>query len=204
MNVQPTKYSEIPFQFFNKSDRLGQILDWTASAAESSGAKGGARRNRGYAEGEGRDEDDMSFSLVDGGRAGARGRGGGLARGGALARPGAGPRRDGQRGGGRGGSAAAGGRGGAARSGRRGGRVGWGAGRDFGRDQRNRESSIKIGENWHALEEIEFSRLSKLRLDVDTEEVDTLCVLRVAIWELTALTSYLAIVQRTVRLPLRI
>lgn len=147
--------------------------------AYASGAAGGEH-------GEGAEGDEASFSLVDGGRSGlkSRGAGGGLGRGGSsLGRPGGGGRGGSMAGGGRGGAAGGGARGGAggggARGGRRGGgggggRIGWGGGRDYGRDQRVRDPSIRIGDQWTALEDIEFSRLSKLRLDVETEDVDTL------------------------------
>jgi len=36
--------------------------------------------------------------------------------------------------------------------------------------QRTRDSSVTVGQDWVMLEEIEFSRLSKLSLTVDTPE----------------------------------
>lgn len=139
------------------------------------------------------DEDEASFSVVSGaagakkpagqsggglqrggGRPGQMGRGGQFgARGpnGQFLRQG-GPHQMGARGpmgmrnqqqqGGRGGYQ--GGRGGF-----QGGRGGW---RD--KEQRTREASIDVGSDWVSLEEIEFSRLSKLRLEVDIDEVETM------------------------------
>jgi translation initiation factor 3 subunit D len=58
--------------------------------------------------------------------------------------------------------------------GRRGGFGGWG--RTWNdRQQRTRDASVQIGPDWVVLEEIEFSRLAKLRLEVETEEVETMC-----------------------------
>ena len=43
-----------------------------------------------------------------------------------------------------------------------------------GQNHRTRESSVAISPEWQMLEEIEFHRLSKLRLEVD--EPEDLCV----------------------------
>jgi translation initiation factor 3 subunit D len=137
------------------------------------------------------DEDEASFSLVDGNKSAATKRGGAggaglgnMGRGGQFGRGGRGGAR-GARGGvqsyGRGG--AQGGRGdygygrGGARGGRggaQGGRYGW---KDWNKEQRTRDASVTIASDWTVLEEIEFSRLSKLRLDVDTEQPENLSVL---------------------------
>lgn len=135
------------------------------------------------------EEDEASFSLVDGGKTSTRARsaGGSLgnigrntnyARGGGQRGGLQGSRRDlNQRGGGMAGSNLRGQYGGQrGAAGRRGGltRSGWN--RDWsGRDQRSRESSVQVGDKWNLLEEIEFSRLSKLRLDVETDDVETMC-----------------------------
>lgn len=99
-----------------------------------------------------------------GGRGGARGGAAG-GRGGAQAygRQGQQGRQDYSRAGGRGG-----------RGGQQGGRVGW---KDWNKEQRTRDASVVIASDWAVLEEIEFTRLAKLRLEVDTTEVETVCVL---------------------------
>jgi translation initiation factor 3 subunit D len=210
----PAAFTEIPYQSFNKSERLGTIIDWSsdgrgdrygstsnsapfggkmrAGAAESKDAAGGLYAYR-------HDEDEASFSLVAGATGARRGASGG------LGNMGRGNFRGG-RGGQRGGYGATGGRtgpgqggyysnatlgresragwqprGGAGRRGGAGGRggysSGWGGGREWmGREQRTREASVQAGPDWVVLEEIEFVRLGKLRLEVDTEDVETLCV----------------------------
>lgn len=92
-----------------------------------------------------------------GARGGARGASGGRggARGGAQ-----GGRQDFGRGGARGG-----------RGGAQGGRFGW---KDWNKEARVRDASVVVGSAWAVLEEIEFSRLAKLRLDVDTEDPETM------------------------------
>jgi translation initiation factor 3 subunit D len=126
------------------------------------------------------DEDEASFSLVDGAKSAAAKRGGAsggsgggignMGRSGQFSRGGG----VGGRGGARGG--AAGGRGAQQAFGRGGGkarpqnRIGW---KDWNKEQRTRDASVVIGSDWAVLEEIEFSRLSKLRLDVDTTDVET-------------------------------
>ena len=200
----PAAYAEMPYQSFNKSERLGAIVDWTASASTAVDRYGrpiGARLQSG-ATAEGKDgassslyayrhdADDASFSLVDAGRSGAGARRGG---GGPLASAGRGYSRG--RGGARGGAGyGAGGRGGAAgargarnglargAAGRRGGydrgfqRSGWGSRTNdyWQRDQRAREASVQAGPDWSVLEEIEFVRLGKLRMEVDTEVPETI------------------------------
>ncbi|KAH9915870.1 translation initiation factor eIF-3 subunit D, partial [Amylocystis lapponica] len=106
-------------------------------------------------------EDESSFSLVDN-KAGTVRRGGPSR--GRMGRGGAFGRGNAQRGG-RGGFG--GGRGGAQRGGRR----GW---RDWEKNNRWREASVAISPEWAMLEEIEFHRLAKLRLEVDDpEDLDT-------------------------------
>lgn len=39
-----------------------------------------------------------------------------------------------------------------------------------------REPSVQVQSDWVPLEDIEFSRLAKLRLEVDVEQAQTLCV----------------------------
>ncbi|KAJ6536716.1 eukaryotic translation initiation factor 3 subunit D [Mycena vulgaris] len=179
------KFKDIPYAPYSKSDKLGRFADWNDSTTDNrqsaagptqsqnarGGGPGGRRRDGGQAFGSGTAsafayfhvEDESSFSLVDNKTAPPR-RGGGFARGG--------------RGGARGGASynntrggpQRGGRGGFARGGnnQRGGRRGW---RDWEKNNRTRESSVVISPQWSMLEEIEFHRLAKLRLEVD-EPVD--------------------------------
>lgn len=123
--------------------------------------------------------DEASFSIVDNTRASGAKRGGAAlsqmtrGRGGAARTAGG---RQGALGGavagrtgavaGRGGRLGGAQRGGAmgAVGGARGGRrPGW---RDWDRPQRTRDPSVVVGPDWEQIEEIEFSRLAKLRLDV--------------------------------------
>ncbi|GAA97192.1 uncharacterized protein L969DRAFT_69651 [Mixia osmundae IAM 14324] len=201
----PTKFADIPFQSYSKSDRVGTIVEWANAASAPAAYQGGGydrsnagsrRQREAYGDTSGmgsykeyqNDEDEASFSLVDGGasaraKATAGQQGGnsfaGGARGGFRGRGGYRPYRGGAAVGGRGGYPAnATGRGGyqqrgGFRGGMRGGsRGGWVNGR--WEQQRTRESSVHIGQDWIVLEEIEFARLSKLRLDVDTSDADTL------------------------------
>ncbi|KAF9963217.1 hypothetical protein BGZ70_007554 [Mortierella alpina] len=54
--------------------------------------------------------------------------------------------------------------------GQRGGRRGYSNWRDFDRNQRVRDASVKVGSEWNMLEEIEFSRLNKLQFEVEEPE----------------------------------
>ena len=54
-----------------------------------------------------------------------------------------------------------------------GGRFGW---KDWNKELRVRDASVTVTNEWNELEEIEFSRLSKLRMDVDTQNPETLFV----------------------------
>ncbi|KAJ6460729.1 eukaryotic translation initiation factor 3 subunit D [Mycena vitilis] len=174
------KFKDIPYAPYSKSDKLGRFADWNDSTTDNrqggggapqnqnarGGGPGGRRRDGGQAFGSGTAsafayfhvEDESSFSLVDNKTAPPR-RGGAFNRGG--------------RGGGRGGPYNNNSRGGPQRGGRgfggrgnnqRGGRRGW---RDWEKNNRTRESSVVISPQWSMLEEIEFHRLAKLRLEVD-------------------------------------
>jgi translation initiation factor 3 subunit D len=188
----------IPYAPFSKNDKLGRIVDWNAEATQPAAATtsrqtGGKYREPKEAFGASsagtfayyHDEDEASFSLVAGGAATKKAGGasaGGLR--GSQTRTAANGRTAG-----RGGAAGQAGRGGArnaAQGGRdargqqqgraggrgaQGGRLGY---RDWNKEQRTRDASVNIGSDWQQLEEIEFSRLSKLRLDVDTDEPETL------------------------------
>ncbi|KAE9407285.1 translation initiation factor eIF-3 subunit D [Gymnopus androsaceus JB14] len=178
------KFKDIPYAPYSKSDKLGRFADWNETTSDTRQSAvgvpstqntrtgpGGRRREGTQAFGSGTAsafayfhvEDESSFSLVDNKAAPAR-RGGTFARGRGNARGGAGnynARGTGQRGG-RGGFVS--GRGGNAQ---RGGRRGW---RDWEKNTRTRESSVVISPQWSMLEEIEFHRLAKLRLEVEEPE----------------------------------
>lgn len=121
-------------------------------------------------------EDEGSFSVVSNVRDSGKsryGRGAVFTRGRGGQRGGRGDARGGrqtfQRGGGRGGQSYD--RAGRPTGGGRGRRFGW---RDYDKPARNRDASINIKAEWQLLEEIEFSRLSKLNLDADEgEDVDS-------------------------------
>ncbi|OCH94276.1 eukaryotic translation initiation factor 3 subunit 7 [Obba rivulosa] len=180
------KFRDIPYAPYSKTDKLGRFADWNdisgdnrqnhAGSTQAQGARSGgpgARRRDGQpAFGSGtasafayfHAEDESSFSLVDN-KTSTQRRGGALSRGRGSGRGGAGGNRGGAQRGGRGGFF--GSRGGAQRGGRR----GW---RDWEKTGRARESSVAISPEWSMLEEIEFHRLAKLRLEVDDpEDLDT-------------------------------
>ncbi|KXT14628.1 hypothetical protein AC579_3699 [Pseudocercospora musae] len=185
-----TTLNGVPYAPFSKGDKLGRMADWTAEGKDREGRGGRQQFNNRYRDQiygagpgglqtafaiEGTNEEN-TFSLVDrtqptrsrgfGGRGSAvfgRGRGG--QRGGATN----------QRGG-RGTFTRVQGRGGqqyndrGGRGGRRGGRFGW---KDYDKPQRNREASVQPKDTWRVLEEIDFSRLSKLNLDTgEGEDLD--------------------------------
>lgn len=180
----PSEFTEIPYESFSKSDRalaFPRPADWFSSDpayATSGGPPGGSKRGARANLYEGAPEDDEgAFSLVDksvtsktrGGPGGGPGFGrGGFQRGGAR--------------GGRGGpGGAGGGRGGFARGGGGRGRGtqvlrgGYGSysyrGNRWGdQNQKTRTATVQVRSDWQMLEEIEFPRLSKLRLEVDTDE----------------------------------
>ncbi|KLO10228.1 translation initiation factor eIF-3, subunit D [Schizopora paradoxa] len=183
------KFKDIPYAPFAKSDKISRFADWNGVAGDDKqggqgaayGGRAGAgnrRRDGAPAFGSGlanafadlRIDDEASFSVVDnrttaprrGGPGFNRGRGG---RGTSFA-----SNRGNQRGGGRGG-----GNFGPGRGGQRGGGGGWGYGgrrgyRDWDKNGRAREASVTVLPDWVMLEEIEFHRLSKLRLDVEEPE----------------------------------
>ncbi|KAI0092405.1 translation initiation factor eIF-3 subunit D [Irpex rosettiformis] len=178
------KFKDIPYAPYSKSDKLGRFADWNDISGDSRGAGVGAlpsQSTRGGAAGRGRRdgqpafgsgtasafayfhaEDESSFSLVDSKTTAVR-RGGTSARGRGSTRGTLGfAGRGGAQRGGRGGFTP--GRGG---GGQRGARRGW---RDWEKNNRTREASVAISSEWQMLEEIEFHRLAKLRLDVDDPE----------------------------------
>ncbi|KAF8558718.1 translation initiation factor eIF-3, subunit D [Imleria badia] len=178
------KFKDIPYAPYAKSDKLGRFADWNDTTSEgrqaavglpntrdTRGMAGRSKREGAQAFGSGTAsafayfhvEDESTFSLVD--NKAAPPRRGGFTRGRASGRGGGNffTARGAQRGA-RGG--VTGGRGAAQRGGRR----GW---RDWEKTNRTRESSVAISPQWTMLEEIEFHRLAKLKLDVDeAEDID--------------------------------
>ncbi|KAF8732570.1 hypothetical protein AX14_004181 [Amanita brunnescens Koide BX004] len=175
------KFKDIPYAPFSKSDKLGRFADWNETVSDTRQSAAGApaaqntrqgvpnrRRDGAPTFGSGTAsafayfhvEDESSFSLVDNKAAPPRksgpARGRGNARGGATYNTRGGART------GRGGIA-----GRNAINQRNAGRRGW---RDWDKGNRARESSVVISPQWSMLEEIDFVRLSKLRLDVDEPE----------------------------------
>ncbi|TRM67824.1 eukaryotic translation initiation factor 3 subunit D [Schizophyllum amplum] len=178
------KFKDIPYAPFSKSDKLGRFADWNDLSADgrqtavglpstqNRAGPGGRRRDGAQAFGSGTAsafayfhvEDESSFSLVDNRGAPPTRRGGGFNRGRGAPRGGYntwGNRGGGQRGG-RGGPG-----GGRNMNQRGGGRRGW---RDWDKNNRTRESSVVVQPSWQVLEEIEFHRLAKLRLEVEEPE----------------------------------
>jgi translation initiation factor 3 subunit D len=123
-------------------------------------------------------EDESSFSVVDNTRTQKRtfGRGGGTVFRGRGGQRGAMNQRGGRGGFQRVGAAGRGQQGGyydsrGGRGGRGGRRFGW---RDYDKPQRIREPSVNIRPDWTMLEEVDFSRLSKLNLDApEGEDLDS-------------------------------
>jgi translation initiation factor 3 subunit D len=184
-----TTLNGVPYAPFSKGDKLGRMADWTAEGKEREGRGGRQAYNNRYRDQvygatglqtafaiEGQNE-ESTFSLVDRSQPTTRGRGFGRgsaifgrgrggARGAANQRGGRGTFQ--RVGGGRGGQQGYDSRGG--RGGRRGGRFGW---KDYDKPQRNREASVQPKDSWRMLEEIDFSRLSKLNLDTgEGEDLD--------------------------------
>ncbi|KAI0307061.1 translation initiation factor eIF-3 subunit D [Multifurca ochricompacta] len=171
------KFKDIPYAPYSKSDKLGRFADWNDISGDSRQATSGSainsrtgtrgRRDGAQTFGSGlpsafafQVEDESSFSLVDN-KAGAPRRGGLFARGrgasrGTTSYGSRAPQRNT-----RGGFTVNRG------PGQRGGRKGW---REWEKNNRTRESSVAIDPSWQMLEEIEFHRLTKLRLEVDEPE----------------------------------
>ncbi|KAF2860847.1 eukaryotic translation initiation factor 3 subunit D [Piedraia hortae CBS 480.64] len=184
-----TTLNGVPYAPFSKGDKLSRIADWTTEGKdrERGGRQAHDRRYRDHiygAAGPGglqtvfsleQQNEESSFSLVDRSQTWARGRGF-SSRGNAVFR-GRGQRGAVQQRGGRGTFQRVGGRGGQqsydsgrGRGGRGGRRFGW---KDYDKPQRNREASVQPKDSWRLMEEIDFSRLSKLNLDTgDGEDLD--------------------------------
>ncbi|KAH9482307.1 Eukaryotic translation initiation factor 3 subunit D [Psilocybe cubensis] len=184
------KFKDIPYAPYSKSDKLGRFADWNDLSSDNrqnvaglpatqnvrGGGPGGRRGDRNQAFGSGTAsafayfhvEDESSFSLVDNKAAPAR-RGTGFSRGRGGVRGTA--NYSNVRGSGRGGRGGAAFRGGANQRNAPNQRRGW---RDWEKNNRARESSVVISPQWNMLEEVEFHRLAKLRLEIDEpEELDS-------------------------------
>ncbi|KAF9365475.1 hypothetical protein BGX34_009904 [Mortierella sp. NVP85] len=188
-----SQFRDIPYAPYAKADKLGRIADWSAPEGTqgkdgrgTSGDQRGGRSNfRNF-----RDnyvpfgsnaanafnyqhtEDEASFSVVDNRSTGQKKTTGFKSASNQRAGRG-GFRQQGQQrsqfqrlGANRGGF------GGARQQqgGQRGGRRGYGGWRDYDRNQRVRDASVKVAPDWTMLEEIEFSRLNKLQFEVDDPE----------------------------------
>lgn len=171
----PEKFKDMPYQPFSKSDRLGKVSDWTGATytdrkyANKYTSQFGSNDRYTYFH----DEDESSFKLVDTStipKRGFRGRGKMMFRG-----------RFSGRGGwhNRGGHGSWGNRnqGGWNNNRNYRGRGGynqrrWGRGR-WGHDDKRRDASVKVGEDWKVIKEIEFSQLAILRMN-DLPEAEDL------------------------------
>jgi translation initiation factor 3 subunit D len=179
-----TTLNGVPYAPFSKGDRLGRMADWTEGKDRERGGRQ-QYNNRGYRDAQvygsqntpfalQAAEDEASFSVVDNTRTSTRTRT--FTRGGAGGFRGRGGQRGGQnQRGGRGTYQRVGGRNqqqGYDSRGNRGGR----GNRRFGyndKPQRSRDPSIVVKPDWNLLEEIEFTRLTKLSLDTpDGEDLD--------------------------------
>ncbi|KAB5594622.1 Eukaryotic translation initiation factor 3 subunit D [Ceratobasidium theobromae] len=172
----PPQFKDIPYAPFSKTDKLGKFADWTEAAEgrDRAGATGTQQRYGGRREGQPaygsgstnafayiHEQDEATFSVVD--NKAAAPRRGGM---GTFGRGRGGTRGTATRAGTTGRTPA---RGGAAQrtNARAPVRKGW---KDWDKPSRTRESSVPINPTWRILEEIDFPRLSKLRLEVDDPE----------------------------------
>ncbi|KAI9271593.1 eukaryotic translation initiation factor 3 subunit D [Phascolomyces articulosus] len=181
-DVIPLKFQDIPYAPYSKGDKLGRVADWTNPDAQKqdnrevsgrTGRPGFNRFNRDQHQAYGaafastfaytHTEDESSFSVVDNRSAAAK----------KMAIKAAG----GQRGRVQTKQAPTGGsgfrtvnqRGGRQQQGRR--KYGY---KDYDKPQRVRNASINVGADWKMLDEIEFSRLSKLTFGIpEAEDVES-------------------------------
>ncbi|KAI9498259.1 eukaryotic translation initiation factor 3 subunit D [Zychaea mexicana] len=181
-DVVPLQLRDIPYAPYSKGDKLGRVADWTNPDAQKqdnreqtgrTGRTGFNRFNRDQHQAYGASfastfaythtEDESSFSVVDNRSAAAK----------KMALKAAG---GGQRGRAQGKQASTGapgyrtvnqrgGAGGRQQQGRR--KYGY---KDYDKPQRVRNASINIGADWKILDEIEFSRLSKLTFGIPEAE----------------------------------
>ncbi|KAF9170366.1 hypothetical protein BGX21_009114 [Mortierella sp. AD011] len=185
------QFRDIPYAPYSKADKLGRIADWSAPegaqgkdnrGADQRGGRAGFRNfrdnyvpfgsNAANAFNYQHTEDEASFSVVDN-RSAAQKKTTGFKSASSQRGGRGGSRQQGQQrsqfqrlGANRGGF------GGARQQqgGQRGGRRGFSNWRDFDRNQRVRDASVKVGTDWTMLEEIEFSRLNKLQFEVEEPE----------------------------------
>ncbi|KAG2221654.1 hypothetical protein INT45_001179 [Circinella minor] len=178
-DVIPLKFQDIPYAPFSKGDKLGRVADWTNPDAQKqdnrevtgrTGRSGFNRFNRDQHQAYGaafastfaytHTEDESSFSVVDNRSANAKKMAikaaGGGQRGRVQTKE---PRTN------TGGYRTVNQRGGRQQQGRR--RYGY---KDYDKPQRVRNASINIGADWKMLDEIEFSRLSKLNFGIPEAE----------------------------------
>jgi translation initiation factor 3 subunit D len=172
---EETMLDGVPYAPYSKGDKLGRMADWTGGKDDRGGRQNYGRNFRDqqvYGANQTTNpfaiqaaEEEATFSVVDNTRTSARTRG--FGRGGGTVFRGRGQRGGpGQRGGRGAFQRVGGGRGGnqyndrGGRGGRGGRRFGW---RDD-KPQRNRDASVQVKPDWQVLEEIDFSRLSKLNL----------------------------------------
>lgn len=175
----PEKFKDMPYQPFSKSDRLGKVSDWTGATytdrkyANKYTSQFGSNNQYTYFH----DEDESSFKLVDNSqiqkRNFFRSRGSRMFRGNYFR-----------------GRASWQNRGGHNRWDNRTGNN-WGNNRNkfqnrnnygrnnywrrnrYGNDDKRRDASVKVGEDWTVIKEIEFSQLSALRMN-DLPEAEDL------------------------------
>ncbi|KAF2088120.1 eukaryotic translation initiation factor 3 subunit D [Saccharata proteae CBS 121410] len=182
-----TMLEGVPYAPYSKADKLGRMADWTEGKdRERGGRQGYGGRNyrdqQTYGASQTNNpfaiqaaEEEATFSVVDNTRSSVKTRG--FGRGGGTVFRGRGQRGGQAQRGGRGTFQRVGGRpqqGGYDNRGGRGGR----GGRRFGwrddKPQRNRDASVQVKPDWSVLEEIDFTRLSKLNLDTgDGEDLDS-------------------------------
>ncbi|KAI8375038.1 eukaryotic translation initiation factor 3 subunit D [Choanephora cucurbitarum] len=177
--VTPEQFREIPYAPYSKADKLGRVADWTNPEGqkqdnrETTGGRQGRtgfnRFNKDQHQAYGASfasafayfhtEDESSFSVVDNRSAGTKKQalkavGGGNVRN---------PRAQGTKQ--AGGFRPAGQRANTGRYQQQGNKRRYGY-KDYDKPQRVRNASINIGSDWKVLDEIEFSRLSKLNFNI--------------------------------------
>ncbi|PJF18300.1 Eukaryotic translation initiation factor 3 subunit D [Paramicrosporidium saccamoebae] len=159
---------DIPFAPFAKTDRLGRIADWTCPSGDVNSVHGGSRRNyiRAGTAPKNTEEEEAGWSFAADAKNAPREKK--AANIGPIKGPVAIGKWDG---GGKQRTVGKGNTGGGRRPG------GWGPRFNDRQNQRKREPSVVVSSDWRILEEIEFSRLSKLQLDPD----DAICIADVGI-----------------------
>ncbi|CAO3590710.1 unnamed protein product [Absidia cylindrospora] len=188
-NVIPSQFRDIPYAPYSKGDKLGRVADWTnpdgqkQDNRENTGRQGRAgfnRFNRDQHQSYGASfasafaythtEDELSFSVVDNRSAtvkkmAQKAAGGNTGAGGARTRPQNKQQQQQQQQGYRTVNSRPTGGKQQMQQGRK--RYGY---RDYDKPQRVRNASVNIGADWNLLDEIEFSRLSKLTFGIPEAE----------------------------------